>query len=320
MKKSITRILSIFLILILSLACLASCSSGESDGNHSYAGESSPSGSKENSDIGISGNKYGESSETSLDNGRKIIYNATVNAETKEFDKATAELEKMVSRYGGYIQSSNVSGNSYSSSSARHANYTLRIPSEKFREFLSEFGGLVNVTNTSLTSDDVTDTYYDIEARIETLETQRKSLEAILAEAKDLDYMITVQDKLYDVIYEIEKYTAQLNRYDVLTDNATVSVNLNEVIEYTQVKVEEKTYFDKLGDAFKKSWAEFAEGCGDFSIWLVSAFPTLLVLAAIAVALVFIIRAISKREKRRAARRREEYEKRHNRSDKQDKQ
>lgn len=302
------RALSVFLTLLVLLTCFASCSS-ESGEDKNYNYSENPSGS--NGEFGMTDNKYGESSESTLDNGRKIIYNATVNAETKEFDKATAELEALVTQYGGYIQSSNVSGNSYSSSSARHASYTLRIPSAKFRDFLSEFGELVNVTSTSLTSDDVTDTYYDIEARIETLETQRKSLQAILEEAKDLDYMITVQDKLYDVIYEIEKYKAQLNRYDVLTDNATVSVNLGEVIEYTEVKKEEKTYLDKLGDAFKTSWTEFAEGCGNFSIWFVSAIPTLLVLAAIVVGLVFIIRAISKRERRRVARRREEYEKRH---------
>lgn len=311
------RALSVLLILLISILCLASCSSSN-DGDKNYS-EKPSAGDSYNSDMGMSGNEYGEKSESSIDDGRKIIYNANVNAETKDFDKATAELEKMTEQYGGYIQTSSVSGNSYSSSSARRASYTLRIPSDKFREFLSAFGELVNVTNTSLTSDDITDKYYDIEARLETLESQRQALQKILEESKDLDYMMTVQDKLYNVIYEIEKYKAQLNRYDVLTDNATIVVSLCEVIEHTQTVANDQTYFDKLGDAFKESWADFADGCADFSIWLVSAIPTLLTLAAIVIAAILIIRAISKRERQRSAKRREEYRRRHNVSDDSDK-
>lgn len=311
-KKLGVRTLSVLLVLLISLVCLASCSSSN-DGDKNYSYSEKPSGGVSyDSNMGMSGNEYGEKSDSSLDDGRKIIYNAQVNAETKDFDKATAELEKMTTQYGGYVQASSVSGNSYSSSSARHASYTLRIPSDKFREFLSSFGELVNVTNTSLTSDDVTDTYYDIEARLETLESQRQTLQKILEESKDLDYMMTVQDKLYNVIYEIEKYKAQLNRYDVLTDNATIVVSLYEVIEYTQTVTNDRTYFDKLGDAFKDSWADFADGCADFSIWFVSAIPTLLTLAAIALIIIFVIRAILKRESRRRAKRREEYRNRHN--------
>ena len=85
----------------------------------------------------------------------KIIYTASVSIETTEFDKAVAALESQVQKIGGFVESSNVTGDTQYNSDGttsivnRWAFYTVRIPCEQFEAFLHETEGFGNVTSTS---------------------------------------------------------------------------------------------------------------------------------------------------------------------------
>ena len=100
--------------------------------------------------------------------------------------------------------------------------------------------------------------------------------------------MLQVQQRLYDVIEEIEAYTTTLKYYDGQVSYSTVRLEVHEVIEYTDV-TDPVTYGERMAETFKDSWKDFAEGCQDFSIWLVGAIPTLLVIAVIGGAVVGIV-------------------------------
>lgn len=72
------------------------------------------------------------------DYAAKIIYSANISAETTKFDEAVARIEAMVTDYQGFVESSNVYGNTrYNDDGTttvvdRHASYALRIPADKF--------------------------------------------------------------------------------------------------------------------------------------------------------------------------------------------
>lgn len=78
------------------------------------------------------------------DYAAKIIYSANISAETTKFDEAVARIEAMVTDYQGFVESSNVYGNTrYNDDGTttvvdRHASYALRIPADKFEQFMSE--------------------------------------------------------------------------------------------------------------------------------------------------------------------------------------
>ena len=102
----------------------------------------------------------------------KIIYSASLSAETTAFDTAIASIESMVTESGGYIQSSNVSGDTrYNDDGTtsvvnRYASYTVAVPSEKFEDFLNQTGTIGNVTNLNRSAENITSRYTDTEARI----------------------------------------------------------------------------------------------------------------------------------------------------------
>ncbi len=233
--------------------------------------------------------------------GRKIIKTVNVVSETKELDSALQRIENEVSVLGGYIQSSNTYGKSYDSYSNRRATYTLRIPAEMLDTFMGNMGGYVNITSKTEKVDDITDTYTDIEARLTTLKTEEARLIELLSKAEKLEDIITLEDRISNVRYEIESYEARIRNYNTLIAFSTVNIELAEVIDYTPEPIKNPTFGERISEAFRESWKDFADGCKDFSVGLVYALPSLLVLAVITVIIVLIVVGVVKRSRKKQA-------------------
>ena len=233
---------------------------------------------------------------------RKIVRTLRITAETKTFDESAAAIEALCANLGGYIESSSRSGGSirYSSSViARSAAYTLRIPADRLEDFRAGIGGSVNIVDESSKISDITDRYYDVDTRIATLKVEEERLLAMLEKATELEYLITLEQRLSEVRYEIESYTGTLRRYDSQVSYSTVNLTLDEVVEYTEVIEAPKSFGEELGIAFRESWSDFADGCRDFAIWFVYAIPTLLVLTTIAAILIGGLLLLVRRANRR---------------------
>ena len=126
----------------------------------------------------------------------KIIYTASVSIETTEFDKAVAALESQVQKIGGFVESSNVTGDTQYNSDGttsivnRWAYYTVRIPCEQFEAFLHETEGFGNVISTSRDAQNVTSAYTDYEARLSSLNTQEERLLDMLSKSEDVETLM----------------------------------------------------------------------------------------------------------------------------------
>ena len=308
------RILAIALTLLLLASSLVSCAAkAEMDINHAFAQDSMytenvrvESTTAAMSKPSSAGSALGATvDDVEMPNtsefASKIIKTVTMNTETKEYDRALAELDRLITENGGFVESSSANGQSldYNGVYRRSAKYTIRIPAEKLNDFLSASQQLLNVTYSHSTSENITAEYYDIQSRLEVLRTERDALNAMLEKATDVDSMLSIRDRLYNVIEEIESYETRLRVYDSLVSYSTVHMTVDEVVEYTKVQVEEPTWGERLVEAFKESWQNFAEGFQDFTVGFLYAIPTLLVLGAIATGVILILRAIIRR--RRAA-------------------
>lgn len=236
-------------------------------------------------------------SDITPDSDAKIIRTVAIDGETKSFDEASESIKNQISEAGGYIESSETRGGeslSSSNRSARYADYVIRIPADKLDSFLERTEGLLNIISISESTEDVTLDYYDIEARLNTLETKRTALENMLSQATNLDDMLTIQDNLYDVIADIEAYQSQLNVYDNKVSYATVKLEISEVVEYTEVNYGEETFGERIAKAFTESWENFGEFCQDFIVFIVSALPVL-VFPGIALIIILIVWLIRKK-------------------------
>ena len=301
MKHRYTRLLPFLAMLLLLCVCFASCSGKSfSDGaTGNYAPEAG------DSSMGLLGKE--ENATVPNDPNRKIIKTYHLTSETKAYEDATKALQDLIAQNGGYVQESSSNNQSYNNTSnrySRNASYVIRIPAENAEQVVNAISGMLNVTGNRSTVEDISETYYSIEATLEELVVERDSLLEILANtetAKDYEMWLTVKSRLAEVKQQIAVYQGQLNRYDSQVAYSTIHLSIHEVINYTE-SAESNRFGSRLWNSFKRGWSDFAEGLGDFTVWFVGAIPTLLLLGVIATAIVLIWRKSmrKKKEKRQA--------------------
>ncbi len=223
---------------------------------------------------------------------RKVIRNANLDLQTQEFDKAVASVEQITASFGGYLESSYVSGRDlYNERGERNANFTARVPSESLDAFLNSFGGgEFNVIGKSTSSEDITESYYDSRARLDSLKLQEERLLGMLERAEELEYLIRLEQELMRVRYEIESLNSSLNRMDSYVNHSTVYISLYEVVRYEPVENVPVTFGERISRAFVNSLTDFADFLQDFAVGLVEALPFLLMWAVIIAAVVFVFK------------------------------
>lgn len=179
---------------------------------------------------------------------------------------------------------------------ARHAteNSQSVIPAEKLDEFISELGGKGNLISSNLTTDDVTGSYYSYQSRLDALALQEQRILDMMEKADSLDYLIKLEDKLSQIRSEINELNYLLKYYDKSVDYSYVTVNLREVIEYTEEP--ENNFISRLGNAVKNTFVVFGEVLGEILIGIVWILP--FALAAGAVALIIVISVKRRKNKK----------------------
>ena len=110
----------------------------------------------------------------------------------------------------------------------------MRIPADQYRPFLERVGTLCHVTYQEESSDNVSTAYYDAESRLVTQQTKLERLQNLLAQAENMEDIITIESAISDTELEIEQLTGTLRHYDSLVDFSTVYITLQEVYQLVQ--------------------------------------------------------------------------------------
>ena len=324
MKKFRKKCLSMIAAMTLALGVMTACGAS-SDSNVStmaVTGESS------RSEVDIAEEAYYETDSLGMDTGysgempqegaspdsrmqgsdadsqqssRKLIRTVNMSVETREFDSVMATLEQRVTELGGYIENMDTyNGSAYSSyRSSRSASMTVRIPQDRLSTFLSEVSEISNVIRRSESVEDVTLAYVDLESHKKTLQAEHERLLELMEQAEYIEDIITIEERLSQVQYQIESMESQLRTYDNKVDYGTVYLDISEVKELTPVQ--EETVWERISGGFMEDLRKVGEGALEIAIWLLSHIPTLLV-CALAIALFIIwIRWCQRRGRRKAA-------------------
>lgn len=224
--------------------------------------------------------------------GRKIIYHANLTLETKNYNSTCTALRQAAAEAGGYMESTNEYGSAEYGN--RSAYFCFRIPTDKYRSFLGTVDESGSVVRRSESTEDITSSYVDVEARIASLEAQKAKLEELRDKAETLDDLLTIEERISNVQYQLESYIAQRRLYDNQVDYCTVNVSVDEVAVYTPVN----TFGSRIRSAFGDSLDEFTDFLEDLAIFIIYALPYLILL----VILLAIVRLIIKKLPKRAPR------------------
>ena len=198
----------------------------------------------------------------------KLIRRAQLIIQTTEFDQAVAALDDLVFKYNGYYENASVYGGSYRNAHAnRTGEYVIRVPSKDYTAFLNSTGDLGYVVRSVKSSEDVGEQYYDTEARLKTQRVKQERLLALLEKADNMEDIISLENALSDVEYQIEQLSSTLNRYDALIDYATFTISLNEVAEVNQTVGEKASLWERMSAGFTSSGKGLVNGFQDLLVW-----------------------------------------------------
>ena len=226
---------------------------------------------------------------------RKLIRNVSLGYQTDDFDGFTAMLQEETKKLGGYIESSDMSKNSYSS--VRNAYFELRIPKEKLDSFLGSLDGSANLLHRSENTQDVTLQYHDIESRKKALETEYDTLLRLLAQADSMESILALNQRLSEIRYELDSYESNLRMYDNQVQYSRVSVSVEETKVYSPAA--ESSVWDRIRLGFEQNLEDVGETLLDVCVFLLASIPTLIVLGLFIAAIVFVVRKILKRRRRK---------------------
>ena len=220
-----------------------------------------------------SGNVENDTAARTADNA-KIIYTPYLSIETKDYDWAYQQLNDTLSSVDGYLESSNEYTDS--TDSTRTLSLTLRVPESSYDAFVDAAEQTGSVTSKSESADDVTTQYMDIEARLDNLTAQRTRLQELQASADNLTDLLQIESSLSDVQYQIESYQSQLNWYSQQVSYCTVNITLDEVETLTTGT----SFAARLADAAKNGWSNFTAGAQAAVVFLMGAWPAIVIGAA----------------------------------------
>lgn len=277
MKKLFSLLCSLLIVV-----CLAGCSSSNKNGSYTTGSSTSDFSSYDSREYFNDSTGNDDSLDT-LSVKSKIIYTASMDFETKDFDKTIENLNEKINSYDGYVINRNIykhgEDNKYIS-----AYYSIRIPVSNYNAFLSDSETIANVTSLNESADDITDEYIDLSARLENLKLEEETIQTLLEKATEMSDILEIESRLSEIRGDIESYQAQINYYDTVTEYATIDISISQVDVYTS----NKSFIQKLGDLLKDSFSSFGDVINTLFTCLLYALPYIL----IALIIFLIIRKI----------------------------
>ena len=290
--------ISLLVCLVLALGLLSGCGAKNSSYEMAYdsgvaetwAAAEAPMAANGTASLTDTG-----ASTTAVPQSRKWIVTVDMDAETEDLDALLESITSQIESLGGYVEDQRVTnGSRYSTSRYRSASLTVRIPAEDVDSFTQKVSGVCNVVRSSKSLEDVTLTYVATESRMNALQTEEARLLELMEQAETMADLLEIEARLTDVRYELERVTSQLRVYDNLVDYATIYLGIDEVTEYTPV--EEETLWQRISGGFVRSLKGLGETLLDVAVWLIVNLPYLVVLAAIAWAVIAIIRRLRRKK------------------------
>jgi len=204
---------------------------------------------------------------------RLVIKIGTLTLVVEDVPAAVEAIKQYATEKGGFVVSSNV----MKSGVAPTGDVTVRIPVDVFDTGFEDVKSLGEVESQSVTGQDVTAEYVDLDSRLTNLEATEAQFLEIMRRAVKIEDVLAVQNELTDVRGEIEVIKGRMK---YLRDSASMST----LTVYLSTDPSELPVIEP-----DDSWKPFAtvkeaarnlvyslQSIGDFIIWVVVYVPLIL--------------------------------------------
>lgn len=220
----------------------------------------------------------------------KIVRTAQLSLETEDMDATLESIRRKTAEVGGSITYCEVSGKK---EDGRWASIELKVPSASLDAFVGSAGALGEVTRESSSSVDWTERYTDNESRLESARAKKAQLDALYAQAEDMDDIIAITDALFDVQAEIDNLTGANRSIDHRVDYSEVSLTISE--NPPEEEPEKIPLLTQLWESMQTGVDEIGQFFTNLALFAAWAMPWLAVVGALAAVVCWIRKRLRRR-------------------------
>ena len=232
----------------------------------------------------------------------QIIYWADAEILTEYLDETVDLVNELIDSHEGFIEQSNITGRSYNywqnnRSSVRRAEFTIRVPGGNYHQMVDELPSLGELLSLDTTATNVSGQYADVTSRLTALRVQEERLLELLEDAANLTEILQLEDRLGEIIQQIEWLTAERNNLGSQIAYSTIHVTIWETEEIIIEDSDSWTASAALSGSLR-AMGTFGRGA---VIFFAASLPWLIVFAIIALPIVMLIRRRRRQKKDAAA-------------------
>lgn len=159
---------------------------------------------------------------------RVILKSAYLSIVVEAADETITAITRMAEEMGGWVVNS--STNKVLTSAGQEVargSITVRVPSARLDEAMTRIKtGVGSVESESVSGQDVTQTYIDLQSRLTNLEAAEVQLRGILTEARKTEDVLAVYSQLVSTRGEIETIRGQIQYYDEAAAFSAITVDV----------------------------------------------------------------------------------------------
>lgn len=143
---------------------------------------------------------------------RKLVKSAVMRLEVDAYAAAREQLDAALGRAGGHVARARVE---HADGSVAFASLELRVPAAALDGFSRELARLGTVLHEEIRTDEISDEYYDAQARLDSSrQLERRLLEFAGSKTSDVKELLEVERELARVREGIETLAGRLAGYD----------------------------------------------------------------------------------------------------------
>lgn len=229
---------------------------------------------------------------------KKIIRDGNMDLETTNVLDTYKTIFDYIKNSGGY----EFAKQQHSSELYTSIDVTFKVTPDKLDEVMEFIATCCDVTNSNVSSSDITSEYYDTKVR---LENKRKNLEKYyeyLENARNIDELIQLQNQIDKITVDIETYEGMIKMWDTLVNESTLDLQIYQKNDPNAV--EEKFEWNsisvaKMGRMMSNGFQKTCNVLFSILQWIVISLITLLPVIIIAGIILFICLRVNKKKKQR---------------------
>jgi Domain of unknown function (DUF4349) len=183
---------------------------------------------------------------------RKQVRNARMSIEVASCEDARREIEADVAARAGFVANADLK---HLDGRISNAYLVLRIPPAELAGALQRYAQLGTVLREELDTRDITDDYYDIEARMGSArQLEARLIQLLSTNTAELADVLKVEHELARVRETIERHEGKLRLWSSQVALSTLTIELVELVERSSHVAESPGLAARIGQTFDSSW------------------------------------------------------------------